>query len=87
MAARARKEAVKREEAEKKKKAEEDAYWQDDNKNVARKQRKASLFTIRYLLFMESEFRKIQPFWNFAKFITYQRCLIALVIMKNIGLG
>ncbi|VDK73796.1 unnamed protein product [Onchocerca ochengi] len=40
VAARARKEAAKREEAEKKKKAEEDAYWQDDNKNVARKQRK-----------------------------------------------
>ncbi|VDN00236.1 unnamed protein product [Thelazia callipaeda] len=38
--ARARKDAVKKEEAEKKKKAVEDAYWQDNDKNIARKQQR-----------------------------------------------
>uniref|UniRef100_A0A915PUD7 Coiled-coil domain-containing protein 124 n=1 Tax=Setaria digitata TaxID=48799 RepID=A0A915PUD7_9BILA len=40
VAAKARKEAARKENAERKKKAEEDAYWRDDDKNVTRKQQR-----------------------------------------------
>ncbi|MFH4978485.1 hypothetical protein AB6A40_005194 [Gnathostoma spinigerum] len=39
-AARARKDAVRKEAAERKKQAEEDAYWKDDDKNIIRKQQR-----------------------------------------------